>query len=78
MAMILFLASQSTKLEWEGDDHGDGKLLQQHEKYLCCVQLVKSIVSNLTDVHQQSLIISDLNKIQELLGDDLSFTFTGL
>lgn len=45
--------TESVKLEWGGDiDHGDGKLLQQHEKYLCRVQLVKGIVRNLSDVHQ--------------------------
>lgn len=66
------------RLEWGGDiDLGDGKLQQQYEKYLCRVQLVKGIVRDLINLHQRSLIISDLHKIQESLEDDLSFIPTG-
>ena len=65
-------------LEWGGDiDLGDGELQKQHEKYLCRVQLVKGILRNVSDVHQRSLTISDLHKIQKSLEDDLLFLPTG-
>ena len=66
-------------LEWGGDiDLGDGEPQKQHEKYLCRVQLVKGILRNVSDVHQRSLTISDLHKIQKSLEDDLLFLPTGL
>ena len=66
-------------LEWCGDiDLEDGELQKQHEKYLCRVQLVKGILRNVGDVHQHSLTISDLHKIQKSLEDDLLFLPTGL
>ena len=67
------------RLEWGGDiDLWDRELQQQHDKYLCRVQLVKGILRNVSDAHQRTLAISDLQKIQKSLEDDLLFIPTGL
>ena len=71
--------TESMTSQWSGDiDLGDGKLQQQYEKYLCRLQLVKGIIRDLSDLHQRSLVVSDLHKILESLDDDLSFIPTGL
>ena len=70
---------ESMRLEWGGDINlGDGKLNEQYEKYLRRLEIVNGIVRSLSNLHQRSLIKSDLHQIQESLRDDLSFIPTGL
>ena len=69
--------TESMRLDWGDDiDLGDGKQ-KQHEKYLCHVQCVKGIVHDLGNLHQRTLVISDLRNIHESLKDDLTFIPTG-